>query len=623
MANILKNPSFKDQQGYNGFPLRSSIQFSSALGQLLPIWWHPLDPGDKVKVNTALVTRTQPVNSAAMIDIHEHLDWFFVPLQNLYKWFEDVFYGINDVHSSIIESSSLNSTLFPYWTVQDLHDYVVNQYHVSSGDNPTWPATEADDIAGQSRLAGIFRIMECLGYDVVRMYEGGLPDSSGYLPARSLWSAAAYQAIYYSHYRLSDFVANNPKAYNLDRFYNKPHVDSISDDEQFGDFFQLHYRPIKQDYFHAFRPAPLFGNASLNSLGTYGGQFGSVGLGDYLSSYILNGLSSVVGSSSDSLPRTTGTQSEDELVTSVGVYPQGDGSGPISQGLNTAAIRGAFAYEKLLEVTRRAGKHIDAQTLAHFGVKMPEGIAGEPIFLGSNDSTFHISDVISSADTESAPLGEIAGKGYNRAGSGTIKFEAKCHGILMCIYSSDTDLHYTPTNVDELNTMVSPYRFYHPEFDDLGQQPIFEYQGNIRYDWQVNMSTVNNSIRGWTYRYWAQKMKYNRAIGSFYGGMSHWTVSRQGFLTASVVSQTSSDISNLIVRPDYLNDIMLANFSSRVYPYETASGGIIPDGQQNPSSAGTQMKWREDLYGYDPMIHDLYVDCSLVSKKSTYGLPHL
>lgn len=617
MANILKNPGFRDQQGYNGFPLRSSIQFSSALGQLLPIWWHPLDPGDKVKINTALVTRTQPVNSAAMIDIHEHLDWFFVPLQNLYKWFEDVFFGINDVHSSIIEPSSLNSTLFPFWTVQDLRDYVVNNHFYAEGDSPSWPETVADDIAGQSRLAGIFRIMECLGYDVVRMYEGGLPDSSGYLPARSLWSAVAYQAIYYSHYRLSDFVVNKPKAYNLDRFYNNPHVDGISDSEEFGDFFELHYRPIKQDYFHAFRPAPLFGGSSLNSLGTYGVNFDSVRLGDYLADYALqqSGIAINEGGLND-FPVLDGSDQDSTRPT--GVNSSNNGF-----GISTAQIRGAFAYEKLLEVTRRAGKHIDAQTLAHFGVKMPEGIAGEPIFLGSNDSTFHISDVISSADTESAPLGEIAGKGYNRAGSGTIKFEAKCHGILMCIYSSDTDLHYTPTNVDELNTMVSPYRFYHPEFDDLGQQPIFEYQGNIRYDWQVNMANVNNSIRGWTYRYWAQKMKYNRAIGSFYGGMSHWTVSRQGFLTSSIANQTSSDISNLIVRPDYLNDIMLANFSSRVYPYETASGGIIPDGQQNPSSAGTQMKWREDLYGYDPMIHDLYVDCSLVSKKSTYGLPHL
>lgn len=627
MANILNNPSYRNQEGYNGFPLRNSVQFSSALGQLLPVWWHPLDPGDKVKIRTGLLTRTQPVESAAMIDIHEHLDWFFVPMQNLFKFFEDFFYGINDSHTAF--APSLSNGPYPYMTNRTLYNMIVTRYFGGATSNDYTPVY---DDAGYDELAGIYRVMQCLGYDIDSLFAAGSTglQSQHVFYARSFWSGLAYQAIYYSHYRLSNFESNAPQHYNVDDLYDDPSVSGSGSvvSRRVANFFKLHYRPIRKDFFHAYSPSPLFGAESLNSTETWANGIQSTQLQDWLAHYGLHQGAAPVTGGSDVFSPVQGSNVEDPSNPS-SVFPYSVNSDVASsQVLSTASIRGAFAFEKLLEITRRAGKHIDAQTLAHFGVKMPDGISGEPVFIGSQDSSFSISDVISTADTEQSPLGEIAGKGYNKSGSDQIYYEAKCHGIIMCIHSSDVDLHYKPSNVDKLNTLVTPYDFYHPEFDDLGMQPIFAFQGFIDYGFESNSvgagqnRSFNNQIVGWNYRYFAQKVKYNRSIGSFAGGMSHWTVSRDGFLT-QVNSQSGrvellNNVANLIVRPNLLDDIMLANYSSTMNIQHTQYDG---DGDWYISRASDS--FYEDIFGYDPFLHDLYVDCEYVSKKSTYGLPSL
>ena len=408
MANVLKNPTYSNAKGYQGFPLRNSIQFSSCLGHLLPVWWHTLDPGDKVNINCVLKTRTNPLDSPAMVSINEHLDWFFVPYRNLYRLFEQIYTGVNDIHSSVFDPTEVTN-IYPYTTLKEIFKKILDD------------SRKTDDF-GYNRPAGTIRLLQALGYDVASVLDWNIPamnDFEAINVARSLWSLCAYQAIYYSHYRLSDRQENVAPAYSLDQYYQN--TSAITSTYLNENMLKLRYRPIQKDFFHGGFVSPLIGSGNIGMLGTFNNG-DSYFASDFFRQYLMTGEDSSI-INSDGTSTTTSPSSVDFGST------------------NLASLRQSFALEKLLEITRRTGKHIDEQILAHFGVKVPEGVSEEPIYIGSDDSEIQIGDVISTAGTDSDALGELAGKGYNHSNGHIGQFEAKCHGILMCIYSSDIPLH--------------------------------------------------------------------------------------------------------------------------------------------------------------------------------------
>ena len=105
------------------------------------------------------------------------------------------------------------------------------------------------------------------------------------------------------------------------------------------------------------------------------------------------------------------------------------------QGIALAQVRASFAMDKLLRVVNRAGKHVDDQLFAQFGVRVPQGVSGEVYKIKSYHSLFHIGEVIQSATTVDSdgndiPLGEMAGRGVSVLnGNDKFSFIAPCHGI--------------------------------------------------------------------------------------------------------------------------------------------------------------------------------------------------
>lgn len=588
MPNVLEKPTYTAAHGYNGFPLRSSLQFSSALGQLLPVWWHYLQPGDKVNCSSSIITRSTPLQSSAMVDIAEHIEWFFVPMEQMFKLFQHILYGVEDVHSSLIDTDEIIDN-YPYTDTQEILNYLLVDSHIT-------------DYFGYNRHANSIRLMQLLGYDVTPLlaevansgfYPATFP-SSAYI-ARSLWSALAYQKIYHTHYRLTDRENNNRHAYNVDDCYHS----SIVRASRLVDIFELHYRPIRKDFFHGGFVSPLIGPTNIGMLGSYNdGQ--STFDPSFFRSYLNYGGSDTV--SQFSSPVT-------ESPTDVSLRQN-----------SVASLRQSFALEKLLEITRRAGKHIDEQTLAHFGVKVPQGISNEAYFLGSHDSEVVIGDVISTAGTDSDPLGQVVGKAYNKSkNKDVVGFEAKTHGVLMAIYSSDVPLHYSPNMCDRLNTFINPTDFYMPEFDDLGMQPIYTYQGKQAFDFtgdHIDPTVYDrNKIQDWTYRYWELKLKYNRTCGTMYGNLNMWTVQRDGFQYFDLANQWTFGLANYLVSPQFLDDIMLVNYQSNFF--------VTPKSEGETSWYEINSSWYEDVFSRDPLFHDLFIDVELASKMSTFGLPSL
>ena len=570
--NINANPTHRAQIGYQGFDMSKTTKFTSSVSQILPVYYDILSPGDKVSGSHQLKTRLMPLASGAFTSVEEHVDYFFVPMEQIYSVFSEFFYGVQDMRSSNFDPQN-TQPLLPYWNMLTLKQAL----------NTGVPGY----FAGYSGNMGAIRLLDMLGFDVRSMigymfFNGTNPPPTF---AFSPLFLCAYQKIYYDHYRLSEREDNLSYAYNLDMWYDTPQISY----NEFMMMCRLHYIPRQKDYYTNTYVSPLFGSGSANSLPNTGYDYAAVN--QWLTS--LNSVDLVDSSSNVTNQRPT-TIGLDNLA------PQA--ASPKS-ALNVANIRSMFAVDKLLEITRRAGKHYDKQTLAHFGVDVPKGLSGECFYIDGSQSRIDIGDVIATANSTdtingvSSALGQVGGKGFGEQGlnnpSCYIDFTAPSHGIFMAIYWSRVINDYDITGVDKLNTKINREDFVIPEYDNLGMQPIFKYESDF--------SDANNfsTILGWQYRYSEFKQKANTIHGAFNKN------STLNFWTTHVKKPSDSLLRSYLSSPYDLDDVVIVNFFD------------------NWDISSDVDKTYNEIYTYDPMLHEIYFDLKKASKMSTYGLPSL
>lgn len=580
MNKLFQNPQHRANLSYNGFDLSQRVLFSSPTGQLLPVYWHYLDPGDKVHISTELKTRTMDLLASSFASINEHIEWFFVPMEQLYKFFGNVFNNIQDIGTNLVSASADNLSMpyFQDWYLfvsECLNDLVENNSSPYSLEN-----VGADSL----------RLFHMLGYPiddalkwlgvVLAPNTAGTNDLSQKNTSFSALPFLAYQKIYSDFYRLSDREVNTPTYYNCDDFWQGNAVQFPFASNT------LRYRPIRKDFFTSRLVSPLQGLQDIGSLG--------LDIQPKLDTSLAVQIKAT---------QNSGSPSNVNISDVIGLNTLA------SQNMNTmslTAIRAMFAQDKLLAITRRSGKHYDAQTLAHFGVEVPQGISGEVMYLGAHHQPIYINDVIATAGTDSTPLGEVGGKGYGYGRTDNIKFEAKCHGVLMAIYSCDVDYNYNPMGVDKLLTYISSNDFFHPEYENLGMQLFHPYQSQT----EAHEGHPSNASQ-WVYRYWEQKLKFPRVLGSLAYSLKYWQISKDKPLTNNLV--------DFLVLPDFLDNIML-------YKYH----GTDVDWSEYIEENNTHGMWFKKnidvmnvIFQRDPLIHELWCDVKLASKKSVYGLSEL
>lgn len=693
MANINNNPQTNVERGYNGFDMSKTVTFTSSVGQLLPVFSMLCSPNDKIRYGVDMFSRTQDLETAAFVRIKEHVDYFFVPLTQLFQSFDAIRYGIQDIKSSLynLDEFGTNSRV-PFFVYNDdliisdsaLGDWV-NAYDFASlydigvldefyqpkvlnaarlfgllGVDPTplerlslfvsdedseYVANQPNEVTASSNW--MFGLDSTYHYQDTDRNSPLIPFNDNFnkmisgIPASSLLKFAAYQKIWFDCYRLTDYDVNDPSYYNLDQFYNNP---AVTDGVVLAKFFKLRYRPWKKDLFTNIVPSPLFSGESINSIiGNTFGNRADVDINQWLvptEIHALDNTGNTVDADSDS-------------ATSVSFADVNN------LFLNTASIRSAFAVDRLMDVLRRTPKHYDKMTQAFFGIKPNYGLSGEVVHLGSDMSEINIDQVVSTADTEHSPLGAIGGKGYGLSKSQMNEFTAPCDGIFMAIYSAVPDADYLDTALERENTYLDMFDFYNPVMDELGMQPLFNYQLPIdkRYtDGAGFFGSIPGSqatnILGWQYRYSELKQKYDTVHGGFKYDMSHW-VSVRNFIPEIGYDFTLSDMSErtaddyelkaitgvgyrfdkkqMYIDPSYLDNVMLVNdlpwspavartpivdFFKGVQDQETA----FPDVQAFLFSFN-RLKM-SDLYQRDPLLHRFAFKVFKSSKMSTYGLPN-
>lgn len=474
----------------------------------------------------------------------------------------------------------------------------------------------------------------------------------------------AYQKIYYDYYRDSEFEGNIVRAYNLDHvlnagygeFYPANYSDPVTN------LFKLRFRNRSKDYFTAVHPSPLFNRIGMmphakdylmrcnewlserkpdfSSLNTSILLKDSVGVTLY-GDEDTPGYTSKNGKMNSGAPSFTvpeiinaedfGVDDGDftDLSDGTSYYHQheihygddiGDGALNVaagSSGISLAQMRTAFAMDKLLRITNRAGKHVDDQMLAQFGVKIPQGVSGEVYKIKSYHCPFHIGEVIQSATTvdsdgNDVPLGEMAGRGVAILNQDSkFSFTAPCHGVLMAILSISPRYKYA-FGQEKDGTKVYIEDFFRPQYDNLGMQPI------LLSEYGINDS---GTAAVWQYRYMEDKIKYDKASMVFaVNSKNPWTFVKAA-LKPTVNGAIDAGQTWYKVNPWDTNNLFVAQWNGIAIAPRNKDKQAFGD-YKNGLYCHTPVGFLSN-YILDPFTVDFSMTNSLVSQMSTYGEPSL
>lgn len=123
MANkVLGMHRLKNKVNRNAFDLTHRHMFTAQVGELLPVFSQWVNPNETFKIGYNGKTRTAALNTDAFTRIRENIQYYFVPFQSLWKYFEqqvnnlttgDAGQNISKFASSSTEASKITTSL-PY-----------------------------------------------------------------------------------------------------------------------------------------------------------------------------------------------------------------------------------------------------------------------------------------------------------------------------------------------------------------------------------------------------------------------------------------------------------------------------------------------------------------------------
>lgn len=129
MANkVLGMHRLKNKVNRNAFDLSHRHMFTAQVGELLPVFTQWVNPNETFKIGYNGKTRTAALNTDAFTRIRENIQYYFVPFQSLWKYFEqqvnnmtkgDAGQNISKIASSSSDSSTLTTAL-PYVSYVDI-----------------------------------------------------------------------------------------------------------------------------------------------------------------------------------------------------------------------------------------------------------------------------------------------------------------------------------------------------------------------------------------------------------------------------------------------------------------------------------------------------------------------
>ena len=208
MANIMSLKNVRNKASRNGFDLSRRTCFTSKVGELLPVWWQYVLPGDSFNIDLSSFTRTQPVNTASFGRIMEYYDFFFVPLSQLWNRTPTVMTQMldNNQHATGLQSNDKLDGDLPH-----LGSIVQFSQYCAAVDRSQHP----QNMFGLNRAQLSTKLMSYLGYGQPAPDEKGLVQTASQGGNVCLFPLLAYQKIYSDFFRFTQWESPNPSTFNV------------------------------------------------------------------------------------------------------------------------------------------------------------------------------------------------------------------------------------------------------------------------------------------------------------------------------------------------------------------------------------------------------------------------
>lgn len=561
-SNIMGLHGLKNKTSRNSFDLSHRNLFTAKVGELLPCFVQEVNPGDSIKLDSSYFTRTAPLQTAAFTRLRENVQYFFVPYQCLWKYFEGQVKNMTknanggDV-SQIAKSPFVNakvSTEMPYISYSALHSYV---NALVNGNNPVSPTPEQElgnhtYINGCYRFAETAKLLQMLGYgNFNQQFEKPHASDNLYLenvknsPALSVFRLLAYQKICNDFYIYRQWQPYNASLCNID--YITPDSSSMDLSPQFTsqlvpgrdldrlNMLDMRFSNLPLDYFNGVLPTPQYGEESVVNL-NLGNASGSAS------------ISGKTGSDFGNWQGNSGVQPGSKLQVGTppshidAVFDNNTHSGSflhthsfsgtatintaLSGSLSVLALRQATALQKYKEIQLANDPDFESQVEAHFGIK-PKHDMHKSRFIGGASSMIDINPVVNQnlgsgsslsneAVTKAAPTGQ---------GGANFKFTADTFGVVIGIYRCTPVLDYEHVGIDRTLLKTDASDFVIPELDSIGMQQTFNcelyapssvVQGSNPPEYDMS------STYGYAPRYAEYKTSYDRFNGAFGASLKSW-----------------------------------------------------------------------------------------------------
>lgn len=545
--------------------LSQPFGFTCAPGQLLPIWFDFATPGDTYYINHDLsFMRTAPLVAPSMIDVLVHYESFFVPIQLLYQPFENSVFSIKPIYSSLFDSTLFRNMELPFINYDNLKNSRDDQYSLKGNTHR------------------LFDMLQC--YDAYN--KTGFP-----------FGLLTYQCIFQYYYRLDDKEEFNNKAFSFDQFYDQGEV-AVYDVDYID---VLHQRPWRFDYYSSIYRSPIVSNANVQSV---------LPAGNYTP--LAESQTNPIASTGYDAPSNAGISAFSSKGVSAFANAQ------LRKDFNTATIRQMFANEKLAMITGRTRKNYDSQVLAHYGVDVPHDVKHDISLIGKDTFKLEIGEVTSLASTDASPLGELAGKGRAYGNGERHKFTAPCHGVVMTIFSVEPLKRYE-RGFNRLNSITNVLELPTPEYDRLGNMPMFRYEVGMR----DSLPAQNpDDIIGWKERYYYCKRRAPRVSMAFMhqGALniptsnnyaSYFIASKPFAYSSNNAAPQPEASSTFYITPWCMDDQMLVPY---IHTWQDGSEAFGQTGENWDAKPYLQ-------YARDPFIVDSYIKVKKVNWMSKDGEP--
>lgn len=535
MANISRSSivgfhNIKNKVSRNAFDLSHRHMFTAQIGELLPVFVQWVNPNETFKLGYNGFTRTQPLQTAAFTRLRENVQYYFVPFQSLWKYFEQQVNNmttgqsgenISQIAQSFSSDSKITTSL-PYLNYSTLADYLFELLQTESqtlfrsySQNKNYGYTdyalvlENEDLMpnGILRSASMAKLLRCLGYfnseidsyDIIASFMSYVSDVSsptldgfrnssfGYSklgeyslvnsPNLSIFPLLAYHKIVQDHYLYRQWQPYRSYLCNIDYLTPTDSLDlasHVSTSPWLSDFFVLHQSNLPLDYFNGVLPKAQYGEESAASVDVSSSNF-NISLNGTTSSPSYSSLSSTV------TPNVSGAVNSDRGTLTVGASPvslqtahthtisaSGSASASdLSSSLKISSLRSAIALQKYKEIQESNDSDFASQVLAHFGIK-PKHADYKSVFIGGGDSVIDINpQVNSNLVDDNDPTIKATGAGQL---SCNCKFTSDTYGIIIGIYRCVPQLDLAHVGIDRNLFKTDASDFALPELDKIGMQ---------------------------------------------------------------------------------------------------------------------------------------------------------